>query len=210
MVLYKYMTLTYLEDSIKNHRLYLSDGSNFNDPFDCHIFDKSTNGMILVNKLRILCLTNSHTKKMMWSHYADSHKGVCLAINVPDHLVFPVCYTSKRLYTDTDIDKILSETKLRKKNARSPMIISCHDKKYAYVKDKKWRDENEYRIVFCDNEPGLIHENANCFMSVKIKRIYLGVNFDYNENKKILFMCNERRIEIAKIQLSKENYGLRV
>ena len=51
------------------------------------------------------------------------------------------------------------------------------NKKIAYIKDKKWLYEKEYRIVFDkDDELGLIYEDGKWFMSVKITNVYLGAN----------------------------------
>ena len=37
--LYKYVPLKYVKTILDNHRLYLSDGTNFNDPFEITITD---------------------------------------------------------------------------------------------------------------------------------------------------------------------------
>ena len=45
------------------------------------------------------------------------------------------------------------------------------NKKIAYIKDKKWLYEKEYRIVFDkDDELGLIYKDGKWFMPVKVRR----------------------------------------
>ncbi len=191
----------------------LSDGRNFNDPFELIVADKKTSIEKFVDGLHILCLTNSFRKKLMWSHYADSHKGVCLTVKVPDHLVYPVCYTGKRIYTDTDLDEILSKGKINsKKNLRKPYTSLSDNKKIAFIKDQKWEYEHEYRIVF-DNDVGLIIEGDNRYMSVKITNVYLGINFEDNSRDvktRIIDICNREHITIKQMNKSKKEYAVNI
>ena len=146
----------------------------------------------------------------MWSHYSDSHKGVCLTIEVPRDLVYSICYTSKRVLKNGDIDAIIAGAhKGKKKSLMKDYDSLSFSQKVALIKDRKWQYENEFRIVF-DSSKGLIFENGKWYMPVKIKNIYLGVNFilDNPENQKTIQLCKKRGIKIKKMVLSKENYSL--
>ena len=74
--------------------------------------------------------------------------------------------------------------------------------------------EKEYRIVFGkEDETGLILDKGKWYMSVKIKNIYLGVNFDKNSLKlqeDISRICNENKIKITKMVLSDSDYSVKV
>ena len=213
--LYKYVSLTRVVDILDNHRLYLSDGTNFNDPFEITITDKKKHETRHIEGLHILSLTNSYRNKLIWSHYTDSHKGVCLTVKVPNHLVYPICYSTKRVYEDSDIDNIIfSSTKCVKKSLDKDYSLLSKNKKIAFIKDKKWLYEKEYRIVFDKNdESGLICEDGKWFMSVKISNIYLGVNFDKNDPEtraKIIEACNRNKIKVAQMVLSDLDYSIKV
>ena len=180
--LYKYVSLSRVVDILDNHRLFLSDGTNFNDPFEITVTDKKKHTVRHIEGLHILSLTNSYRNKLIWSHYTDSHKGVCLTVKVPNRLVYPICYSTKRIYEDSDIDNFISSsTKIAKKCVDKDFSALRKNKKIAYIKDKKWLYEKEYRIVFDkDDELGLIYEDGKWFMSVKITNVYLGANFYKN------------------------------
>lgn len=213
--LYKYVKLNYVVDILDNHRLYLSDGKDFNDPFEITITNKEKGNISHIEGLHILSLTNSYRKKLMWSHYADSHKGVCLTVRVPRNLVYPVCYSTKRIYEDSNIDSIISlSQKSIKKNVNNNFLLLNKHKKIAHIKDKKWSYEKEYRVVFDkDDEDGLIFEDGKWYMSVKTKNIYLGVNFDKNDEKvkkNIIEACKRNNITIKKMTLSKKDYSINV
>ena len=216
--LYKYVSLEFIHDIIANQRLFLNDGSKFNDPFEVKITNRKTGKIEDITGLHILSLTNSHQNKLMWSHYGESHKGVCLAIDVPKKLVFPICYTGKRIYDDSNIDQILADinkNKNIKANLIKPFSSISIKKRYAYVKDQKWKYEKEYRIVFDEDDEHqlhqLIHEKDNWYLKVKIKRMYLGVNFHKNDPskiKEILDTCKLNGIDIIYMKMSNSNYSV--
>ncbi len=84
--------------TIKEQCVYVSDPSKFRDPYDCwgillsdiknynaekliHAEQKLRRG---VQQLGVICLTSSWDNQLMWSHYADSHAGMCLGFKVID------------------------------------------------------------------------------------------------------------------------------
>lgn len=213
--LYKYVPLKYVEGILDNHRLYLSDGSNFNDPFELTVSERSTGNISRLSGLHILCLSNSFRNKLIWSHYTESHKGVCITVKVPNEIVYPICYSSQRVYTDSNIDRLIEKsTVCVKKSVKKPFSSLSDEKKTAYIKDKKWIYEREYRIVFDKgDESGLIHEDEKWFMSVKIENIYLGVNFLDNDAKtvnSILEACKRNGIKVTQMVLSQNDYSIGV
>lgn len=212
--LYKYVSLNYVEDILDNQRLFLSDGTNFNDPFEVTITDNNKS-IKHIKGLHILSLTNSFQNKLMWSHYTDSHKGACLTIKIPNNLVYPICYTSKRVFFNSDINQILSSGKIiSKRNIKKSYASLNKNKQIALIKDQKWIYEKEYRIVLdAKDESKLIFNDNKWFLPVKITNIYLGVNFGKNDldlKKRIMKACSRNRIKIAKMVLSNYDYSLRV
>ena len=212
--LYKYVSLDRVPEILDNHRLYLSDGKNFNDPFEITVTDKKNHKIRHIEGLHILSLTNSFRNKLIWSHYTDSHKGVCLTVKVPNNLVYPICYSTKRIYEDSDIDNIISSsTRITKKSVEKDFSPLSKDKKKPYIKDKKWIYEKEYRVVFDKtDEEGLIYHDGKWFMSVRIKNIYLGANFNKNETeikKKIIEACKRNKIKITQMVLSDTDYSVK-
>lgn len=211
--LYKYVPLKYVVDILDNHRLYLNDGRHFNDPFEITIAKKGEQPRH-VEGLHILSLTNSFQNKLIWSHYTNSHKGICLTVKVPSRLVYPVCYTTKRVFSDSDVDQMIAQSvKWRKRNLEKPFDLLSRRKKVAYIKDKKWSYENEYRIIFDkEDESGLIFEGGKWYMSVKIANVYLGANFGQNDQAQkdeIISACKRNKVKITQMVLSNSDYSVR-
>lgn len=212
--LYKYVSLERVPDILDNHRLFLSDGKNFNDPFEITVTDKKNHRIRHIEGLHILSLTNSFRNKLIWSHYTDSHKGVCITVKVPNNVVYPICYSTKRIYEDSDIDNIISSSKKStKKSVEKDFSLLSKDKKIAYIKDKKWMYEKEYRVVFDkSDEEGLIYHDGKWFMSVKITNIYLGANFNRNKaetQRKIIEACKRNKVKITQMVLSDTDYSVK-
>ncbi len=213
VILYKYISRQYLMETLRNQQLYLDDGSNFNDPFELLIVSESENNDRRVQGLHILCLTNSYRKKLMWSYYGESHKGVCLTIEVPKKIVYPVCYTSERVYENSNLDEIIAHSNINmRKNTNCDYSTLSTEKKIAFIKDKKWKDEREYRIVLDGNDEKLLtNEGGRWFLKVKIKNVYLGARFADNGQctaSAIEEICKEKRITVKYMTLSRKNYGL--
>ena len=218
---YKYMPVGQnLIDDLKKGHLYLSKVSDLNDPFELNVYDKKSKRNHKIDNVRILCLTNSHLKKRMWSHYADSHKGVCLTVKLPKKYMREIHYTSKRVYADSNVDEILNDAKLRM-NKQKNVPVDCsnytNEEKIGLIKDKKWADEVEYRAVIAvnrikDNADIECDDKKNCFMRVKIERMYCGVSFqkDDKDSKTALKLCKENGIEIKNVRLSTSDYSLKV
>ncbi|CUS37678.1 DUF2971 domain-containing protein [Candidatus Nitrospira nitrificans] len=44
----------------------------------------------------VLCFSRTWRNPVLWSHYADKHRGICLGFDVPDHLLKSVTYLKTR------------------------------------------------------------------------------------------------------------------
>lgn len=65
VTLYKYVSLNRVVDILDNHRLYLNDGNNFNDPFEITVTDKKMKKVRRIEGLHILSLTSSYRNKLI-------------------------------------------------------------------------------------------------------------------------------------------------
>ncbi|MBX9839670.1 MAG: hypothetical protein K2X69_15300 [Silvanigrellaceae bacterium] len=106
--------------------------------------------------LGVLCLSSSCENINLWSHYADSNKGICIKFKLNENKAnfFKVCYTSNP-------------------------SISIYEQYYyediAKLKwNKFWDHEDEYRAI---NKKGPIDIRE---LGLKIDSLYLGINFYKN------------------------------
>lgn len=93
MRVYKFLNCKYGLRSLRERRLKISEIGSLNDPFDLIPFDLSDpelrKGIIASrNKIGVhrglLCFSRHWHNPVMWAHYADSNKGLCLGFDLPD------------------------------------------------------------------------------------------------------------------------------
>jgi hypothetical protein len=84
----------------------------------------------------IICFSKSFENPVLWSHYADSHRGICLGFDIPDadHHIFPVKYIDKPFKPNLEINGISAVT------SSSESVYKLYISKFNH-----WLYENEAR-----------------------------------------------------------------
>lgn len=90
-VFYKYKSVAAFEqiaDAIIHSRLYASPPDKLNDPMEGAISSVSRLRRQRLSPLylqgyRVLSLSSDWTHELMWSHYADGHRGIVLGVRLP-------------------------------------------------------------------------------------------------------------------------------
>lgn len=96
---------------------------------------------VLTRDLGVLCVSSSCTDILMWSHYADSHAGICLEFDVaydPFDGFEPVEYTIGRQPVEI------------RRDDRATMA-----RKSVFTKARQWKYEKEWRKVRYEG-PGVV------------------------------------------------------
>jgi len=90
---YKFTSAQYGINNLQKRRLKLSTIDDLNGPFDLcplDITDPAISNAVdaLIAHFRktaaMLCFSRNWDNLLLWSHYGDSHTGVCLAFEIPD------------------------------------------------------------------------------------------------------------------------------
>lgn len=136
----------------------------------------------------ILCLTKDSQNILMWSHYADNHKGICLGFspeglnNSIFKLAKPVLYTYKypKLYID-DIMRDISD----KQFDYTEKLINM----YTLTKFKDWAYEKEWRIF----EPIYSEkERIKKFDAKELRQVILGAKIESSDATAIRKLVKEK------------------
>lgn len=105
MDLYHFTTLKHAISNIERKRLKIARLNDMNDPFELLAQDISDpkwkqrilNVRDVADKiLGFLCFSRDWRSPLMWSHYADRHRGACLSFEVNDKICQPIHYSRKR------------------------------------------------------------------------------------------------------------------
>lgn len=214
----------YSLDDIANETISAAHPRMFNDPLDtlldwwiaCNIkkaeSDFNTHFAIMFKKanehLKVRCLIgdkeNGQTKTieqlpvLMWSHYADSHKGFCIRYVFPEDMfqgyekdvkylrfIHPVSY---------DFRPITLETVPGMKEG-------------LFTKSREWSYENEMRFVNLDFSDGEKSRKEYPTLSCKgaMREIYLGVRCSASDHRAVEKAIADKDVKLFKMRINKDN-----
>ena len=153
-------------DIVFNDHLYCSRWDKLNDPMeacydvyakhesDRHIMDVKIKTAL--NQWRIAALGSSNKTFLLWSHYADGHKGIAIEIEIPrDH---------------SDLQEV-------KYDWATSVFSHTEQTEYSmrhllYYKKEEWGYEKEYRIIIKAQDTKRVGEYFE--LSNPIKKIFVG------------------------------------
>jgi hypothetical protein len=91
---------------LTNRHLKISEIDKLNDPFELWCTAQTDRDLRrglrnwkaqMAQQYGMLCFTRRWRNPVLWSHYADQHRGMCLGFDVPRESLRPVAYVTKRL-----------------------------------------------------------------------------------------------------------------
>ena len=105
MRLYKFLNAKYGLKALQDKRLKISELKTLNDPFEQRPFDLSNpkirEGFLkskaqLGEKNGLFCFCRHWHNPVLWAHYSENHKGLCLGFDASDTLeTTPVTYIAQ-------------------------------------------------------------------------------------------------------------------
>ena len=208
-----------ISDLIKNE-LTTADPYTFNDPFDTPLFsylefssqikenaDYDIKPLIDAYKhIKVRCFVKhkERSKKqpfenqLMWSHYADSHRGICIRYKFDTEItmedekakIFSICY---------NVDYKLE---IKPDNPKSLKFLLA-------TKEKCWKYENETRLVHFDPSSTDKYKPISIKES-KIEAIFFGCRCTDEDEQTIRKIFPEKTdVKFFKFKLDLESYGLK-
>ena len=147
--LYKYKTFTTnTMDSLLNDYFFFSEISRLNDPLDIpliEISNKESKDWIGIERdeIKVLSLTQEENNTLMWAHYADAHKGICIGYRI----------TSLPKFVGWNFIKYVPENFDRNKMNKGRGLIPAG----FFSKHINWKYEKEVRLVTYKNNNNKIY-----------------------------------------------------
>lgn len=156
------------------------------------------------NRIGVICLNHSPLNILMWSHYADYHRGFLLEFKFPrkvknleklNFFPFPVNYS----------------------NSFPTGALTGFDEEVLYnmlyTKAEDWVYEKEFRVIGTGFETKDDHENRIFnYPQNWLSPVILGCNTEINNSQKInnVLKKNGLNIPIYKVKKLSNNFGLTV
>jgi hypothetical protein len=130
-----------------------------------------------LNQSRVLCVAETNENVVMWSHYADSHKGICLRLECVDEVDTSLLVAKPVTYTDEFPSFIGLDDYVKYLTGQDDPMMASLLMNAAYLKHSDWGYENEWRLHRPhENEHGLFNdwvEDKSVFGAV-----YFGCKID--------------------------------
>lgn len=182
---------------------------------------KYTNDIILKvrearNNSLISCFCKRYDSILMWSHYGDKHKGICIEYDRPKKDFYDVKYSKKRCIFNLEettrrfLGYMLSNEQV---DINDENLIKCISKPFI-VKSKEWKYEEEVRCILSSNSEGVSkNEDLNIYMMpTKITKIYIGCKIDEfsSEYKKLLQLTTSKNIEMINLVENNQLFSLEI
>jgi hypothetical protein len=137
---YKFLNEHFGLKSLSEKRIKISEIHELNDPFELIPFNlkepKYRKAMLhmrdqlAANGRGLLCFSATWRDPVVWAHYSDKHKGICLGFEIPDgkSLYRRVRYEPKRLPFPKDLH------------------VSADARDMLFIKYSNWAYEQEVRV----------------------------------------------------------------
>ena len=150
------------------------------------------------NKCAIVCLCEQPDNILLWSHYADSHKGYCVEYSSIEILKIFQCFLLPVIYHDkfpTFPDVFFGDIKEKLLSYR--MALKTITSKASF-----WAPEQEWRVV------RTLKSEGGKLPFPTPKAIYLGCNASSELELDLKNICKNRSIPLFKMVKSSADYKL--
>lgn len=143
-----------------------------------------------IDSFGVVCLSERDDSPLMWGHYAQSQKGMCLEFSVAedDNSVFPVCYCEALPILDDPSSSLWS-----RRNALKPLVTKHVD----------WSYERERRIL---REEG--GRSFNYPESFKLLSVAFGVRCSSEDIDLVKCVLSGTKVQFRQAFLDRSTYKI--
>jgi len=191
--------------NIEKKRVKVSLFDDLNDPFELMGFNVANQGQRKVwdtfreyftTKMGLVCFSNQWQNPVMWSHYGDKHRGICLGFDVSDQILKKVKYITRR--KQFHIGQSLDAHRIE------PDLISAAIR----YKFKEWSYEREYRgIVPLDEKDKSGHYFVSLNDDFVLREVIIGARCNRTPNGfKDMLLPYANSVKVTKSRLAFQSF----
>ncbi|MBZ9582962.1 DUF2971 domain-containing protein [Klebsiella quasivariicola] len=174
-----------------------------------------------VNTLLVCCFSENMESPLMWSHYADGMRGVCIAYSrksFENHENFnlkPVVYNTHPIefnHDDLKTIPVINEFKsFDFKNSEHILsegrLVRLKSQKYLFQKHISWEYEGEIRNIVDPNKR--LNGQLVSFPKSAIKAIIVGGKMPYHNARMVLKFCRKNNLSMFVAYPDKAKYKVK-
>lgn len=220
LIVYQYFSAANAIRCIETRRLRISTIHNLNDPFEVRPVLKGADSELRgdqesflhewrerkAQEVGLLCFSATKTNPLLWSHYADRHRGIAIGFEYTcdNGWLFPVVYSENNARPEVDFS--------------DPSYTSTAKGREIFLtKAKDWKYEEEYRelvaIRDCQTSEGSYFTNSIVWNHMGqqqrvLKEVILGAHCTMCPTyiRKTLFQNEFKDVAVMKARLSEDKY----
>src|SRR5689334_13344415 len=193
-------------EAIRHRRLKISLFNDMNDPFELLGAElKTRRDKAELKQLKeetnatlgALCFSRACSNPVLWSHYADKHRGLCLGFDIHEDSAHEISYQGERL---REVEKEFLEGECQ---------ILGH--RLLTTKFEHWRYEDEVRLIVRLEDA--VQERDFYFLpfseTLQLKEIIIGVRCSLTPGELAAMLAQEdKNVEIARARLAPDAYKI--
>ena len=151
-----------------------------------------------IKRSGILSLTEDPLNKLMWAHYADSHKGIAIGISEYDNDFYKkVIYNNPSEIPKFDLDMLITELKFYYTHQSNEISFEDESFKNALnTKTCEWEYEKEWR--------GFQENYGSYPINGIISEVIFGLNCSEENKQRIKNILHEKNINAKLKQICKK------
>ena len=149
-----------------------------------------------INKIGICCFSKTEKEILMWSHYSDSHKGLCLKFDInEDPNIFQF------------LEKVKYETSIKPLNCFKEWTGRQIIDHFIVPKYDKWSYEQEVRVIKISDEMNFNESDKGKAIKFKpsaLIKIIFGCKATQTTIEKYKRLCNVEEFKHVKFSKMKQ------
>lgn len=203
--LYHFLPSEHALDDLRKRRLKISEIDQLNDPFELWCVAQDNKELrarlrdykrTMDDRFGMLCFYRGWSNPLLWSHYADKHRGMCLGFDLEENTVTPVNYVSERLsipYPFTPDQK-----------------LETISNQLLWTKYIDWRYEEEFRswIRFIERDPVTQFYFCNFDDKIQLKEVIAGPLCKVTEQEIREALGGIRDVDVVKARLAFKTFRI--
>ena len=163
-------------------------------------FIDSENKKWIRDNYGVTCFSANYDNILMWSHYSDKHKGICIGFDlIQDFEFFKYAYNVK--YPEVYPTVNLIKDRMDRKTSLIQFQLA--------TKSLDWQYENEVRLIRSKNLVD-VYRGAVEFKKKSAFRVYFGYKVDTETISRLkdLFVCLDYNVDFYRLDLKNLEFGL--
>jgi len=145
--------------------------------------------------MRVACFSRRNDSMLMWSHYSDQHRGICLEFESDDNLF--------KIGDDVKYSRKVPVVYISDVNDLEENRLLALFNSVVHTKEMDWSYEKEYRLIAYKGE------NIRKYNPKALKAVYFGLRCSAEDIQETMKIINRNDVKYYNCDIQREYYKFR-